>query len=82
VDVRIYPVGEIMRRLTARATDKGIIVEWLVCLDQCKDAGNTLSFKVERKSGTEPWKVISEANYRKTNYLDTRWKAENFTTTK
>jgi len=71
VDVRIYPIGDMMKRLTARSTDKGIIVEWLICPDQCKDAKNTLSFKVEKRSGSEPWRVVSEANYRKTNYLDT-----------
>ncbi|MCX7822095.1 MAG: hypothetical protein N2260_01470 [Syntrophobacterales bacterium] len=71
LDVRVYPPIELIRRILARSTDKGIIVEWQICPDQCREVGDSLGFKVERRSGSEGWKVISESNYKKTSYLDT-----------
>jgi fibronectin type 3 domain-containing protein len=60
-----------------RATDKGIIVEWQVCPDRCKEAGDTLGFSIERRKGSEAWRPISENNYKKTSYLDTDIEAGN-----
>jgi hypothetical protein len=71
IDVRVYPSLDLMKRIVGRATDKGIIIEWQVCPDSCRAAGDTLGFRVERKTGAEPWKTISENNYKKTSYLDT-----------
>lgn len=77
VDVRIYPPVELMKRIVGRSTDKGIIVEWQICPETCKSVGD-VGFKVEKKSGSEPWKVVSENNYKKTSYLDTDVEAGKF----
>lgn len=77
VDVKLYPPLDLMKRIVGRATDKGIIVEWQVCPDRCKEAGDTLGFRIERRKGNEAWRTVSENNYKKTSYLDTDIEAGN-----
>lgn len=70
LDVKVYPAVELIKRIMARSTDKGIIVEWQICPDQCRSVGDSLGFRVEKKSDSGLWKVVSEDNYKKTSYLD------------
>ncbi len=71
-DVKVYEPLDVIKKIGAKASDKGILVEWLVCPDKCKEYIGNLNFLVERKKGEEPWIVISEANYRDTSLLDSK----------
>ncbi len=70
LDVQVHESPDVIKRVGAKASDKGILLEWFVCPDSCKNIEESLAFQVDRRKGAEPWASLTDEPYRKTSYLD------------
>ncbi len=72
IDVKTYELPPLIKKASLKASKEGILVKWFLTKKEVKSIIDSygLSFALERRTASKPWRRIDTGNYQESAFLD------------